>query len=202
MPLRRKLVTGPPTSGNSLSSYRGYIGDTKENLWVEYSWILSQFGKILKTVKHQYRKYTEEGATTRQESPLNDVYGQVVLGQETFREQLKRMLKKRAMVPDIVGRKRFIKKPLTEDIIRATSKFFHTKEETIGKLGGRGNPGRRAALYLVHRYSGLSSEEIGKHFGGIHPSAVSKAARRFKEEMEEDKSLLNHVKDLESRVKA
>jgi putative transposase len=199
-PVRAGMVKRPEQY--PWSSYRGYIGNTEENGWVESAWVLSQFGGNLIKAKHQYRKYTEEGTTSREESPLNDVFGQVVLGQETFREDLKKKLKKLTLGSEILDRKRLIKRPSVEEIIKATARCFHTKEETIGNLGGRGNPGRRAALYLLHRYSGLSNEEIGKRFGGIHPSAVSKAARRFKEEMKKDNNLLKCVEELESIVKA
>ena len=58
------------------------------------------------------------------------------------------------------------------------------------------------ALYLAQRYSGLSNEEIGVQFSGIHYSAVSKAAARVKKEMASDKDLLKLVNELISRFKA
>ncbi len=66
----------------------------------------------------------------------------------------------------------------------------------------RGDTARKAAIYMVHRYCGLSNEEIGQLFGGGHFSAVSKTTARLKEKMAEDKKLLKLIEELESNVKA
>jgi chromosomal replication initiation ATPase DnaA len=58
------------------------------------------------------------------------------------------------------------------------------------------------ALYLSHRYTGLSNEAIGKHFGIMHSSGVSKASARVTEEMLKDKRLSTLVHDVSSIFKA
>jgi chromosomal replication initiation ATPase DnaA len=47
----------------------------------------------------------------------------------------------------------------------------------------------------------LSNEEIGKIFGGIHYSAVSKVSERVQREMEVDKKLLRMIGRLNSQFK-
>ena len=49
--------------------------------------------------------------------------------------------------------------------------------------------------------TGLSTVEIGKIFGGIHFSAVSKAVVRVKEEMTSDRKLMKVIEELNCRVK-
>jgi chromosomal replication initiation ATPase DnaA len=59
----------------------------------------------------------------------------------------------------------------------------------------------RGASFLLRlsaqRYAGMSNEEIGKRFGEIHYSAVSKASARVKEEMASDHALWRLVNALD-----
>ncbi len=71
-------------------------------------------------------------------------------------------------------------------------------EDVIAGRGERGNRARKVAIYLVKRWSGLSNEEIGGMFGGIHYSVVSKRSARLETEMARDKRLAKLVGELES----
>ena len=64
------------------------------------------------------------------------------------------------------------------------------------------NTAKKAALYLVKRYSGPSNHEIGRFFGGMHYSAVNKSSARFERQMEDDGQLRTLVEALMSNVKA
>jgi chromosomal replication initiation ATPase DnaA len=55
--------------------------------------------------------------------------------------------------------------------------------------GLKGNQVRKAALYFLKWYAGMSNKEIGRLFAGVHFSGVSKTASRIKEEMANDRSL-------------
>jgi len=73
--------------------------------------------------------------------------------------------------------------------------------EALKKKGGRDKPAKKAAVYLVKRYSGLSNREIGHFCGGMHYSALSKSSARFEREMEKNSELRRLVKALMSNVK-
>lgn len=94
-----------------------------------------------------------------------------------------------------------MKNPLPEDIIKKVVDAFGVDKDTINDKNIRNTAARKAAIYLVHRYSGLSNEEVGKMFGGIHYSAVSKASSRFEEELGNNKKLVKVIKEIESIVK-
>jgi chromosomal replication initiation ATPase DnaA len=51
-------------------------------------------------------------------------------------------------------------------------------------------------------HTGFSNEVIGRLFGGVHYSVVSKAADRVREEMLKDKELSKLVSRLDSHFKA
>ena len=87
-------------------------------------------------------------------------------------------------------------------VIKKVAETFGAEEVAIKEKGRKDNIARKVALYFIHRYSGLSNTEIGKIFGGIHFSTISKASFRLKEEMAEDKGLARLVRELDSSFKA
>ena len=53
----------------------------------------------------------------------------------------------------------------------------------------------------MSQYAGLSNQEIGKLFGDMHYSAVSKSSARFEKEMAENRRLSTLINGLMSKVK-
>jgi REP element-mobilizing transposase RayT len=199
-PVRAKIVKKAETY--QWSSYGGYVREKEEVKWVEYGWVLSKFGREKERARKKYKEFVDEGLKGKPENPLKEIYGQVVLGGEEFKERIKGLLKGQQLGNEIVERKRLKGSPYAEDILREVAAVFGVGEEEIKRRGGRDNRARRVAIYLVKRYSGLSNEEIGEIFGGIHYSAVSKVSARVIREMAEDKKLLRLIKVLNSQIKA
>lgn len=198
-PVRAKIVERPEEY--KWSSYRGYIGKWKEDIWIEYSWILSKFAQNKKRAWQKYKEYIEEGLKVKIESPFKNLLGQVVLGGDEFRERIMGRLEGKQMSQEIIERKRFKKKASPEGIVEAVAKTFGVEGNDIKDRGRRENIPRSAAIYIMQRYSGISNEEIGRIFGGIHYSAVSKASARLREKMDDDKRLSKLVSELISHVK-
>jgi chromosomal replication initiation ATPase DnaA len=88
-----------------------------------------------------------------------------------------------------------------DEIIKEVAKAFKISGEMIKKKGVKDNRARKAAIYFMQRYSGLSNVEIGKLFGGIHFSAASKATDRLKKDMAGDKQLLKVFEGIDSHFK-
>ena len=198
-PVRAKVVEKPEQY--RWSSYPGYVGKGKEHEWVEYSWILSEFGRYRLGAKRKYREYTEEALNRKVESPFKSLHSQVILGGEEFIKRIKRMLTGKALSHEIIERRRLIEYPLLDEVVRLVARAFKINEEVIQGKGSRANTARKVALYFAQRYTGLSNEAIGNLFGGIHYSAVSKASMRLKEEMMSDKKLLKLIDKLDSHFK-
>ena len=152
--------------------------------------------------RRRYRKFVEEGLAKEIPTPLEDIHGQIVLGGEGFIEKIKRMITGRDLTSEIIERKRFTKQPNSDEIISEVAKAFGVDRAAMKEKGKRHNIARKAAIYFIQRYSGLSNEEIGKIFGGIHYSAVSKASDRIKKEMAENKQLSEMVEHINSKFKA
>jgi len=198
-PMKAKIVDNPELY--EWSSYPAYIGKKKEKRWMEYSWVLSKFGKDKSASRRNYRKYIEEALEGKIETPMKDLYAQVILGGEEFRESVRKMLKGRKISDEIIEKKRLTDKRAPEEIVKDVAKGFGINEGEV-LSGDNKREGRKVAIYLIQRYSGLSNSEIGKIFGGIHYSSISKIVMRLKEEMVRNKNLGSLLKRIESKVKA
>jgi putative transposase len=198
-PVRVKVVNKPEQY--AWSSYPGYIAKGKEIPWVEYSWILSQFGLDRKTSKKRYREFVSKAVDESTESPFGDLYGQGILGKAEFIEKTKGLLEGRQVSQEIVGRNRLRQTAKPEDILSAVAAAFNTEIDTLTGKGGGKNTAKKVAIYAIKRYSGLGNQEIGTLFGGMHYSAVSKSSARLETEMAADKALGDLVEEILSNVK-
>lgn len=199
-PAKARMVSKPEE--HMWSSYPGYIRKGKGAEWVEYSWILSKFGEDNKSAARAYRAFVEAGLTEKIETPFKDLHGQVVLGSKDFIEKITVMLQGKTLDKEIVERKRFAVRHQPEAILRKVAEAYNAEVPMLLNKGKRDNEARKAAIYIVQRYSGLSNVEIGNMFGGIHFSSVSKTTARLRETITNDKRLSKLLKELESNVKA
>jgi len=183
------------------SSYRSFIGKVKRYEWVDYAWILDQFGSDEQKASRYYKQFIDEGLKNEQGNPFIALQGRVILGDETFLEKIRNLLAGKKISREIVERNKLRMIPLPDKIITAVARACGVKEETITKSGGKNNKAKKVAMYLVYRYSGLGNTEIGKLFGGIHYSAVSKSVSRLKQEMLRNKDLASLVEKVKSHVK-
>lgn len=199
-PVRANIVDKPELY--RWSGYPGYIGKGRKYNWVEYTWILSCFGDDTARAMKRYKEYTEEALKLKPENPFAYLHGRTVLGREEFKDKISSLIKGKPLSNEIVERKRLIKNPLAEDIMKSVAKAFNVEEDTIKRRGRRNNIARGAAIYFVQRYSGLDNIEIGELFGGIHYSAVTKASMRLKEEKAGNRRLSKLVLNLDSQFKS
>ena len=179
-PVRARLVKDP--SEYLWSSYIAYVGREKEGGWPETEFILSQLGG-----KGRYRRYVEEAMGKPTRDPLEKAVASTLLGSEGFVEWVReKWIKKATPKRDIPALRRLTHWPDLPFIQKETKKAFGE-----GSLASR-----KVALYLSHRYSGLSLGDIARYFGGIGPSAVSQNTRRFEALLREDLKLLKKVENL------
>ena len=97
------------------------------------------------------------------------------------------MLKGKPLSSKIAERNRLMGNPQPGDVIKLVAEMFGVDEKEINGKGSRANTAHKAAIYFVQRYAGLSNEEVGKLFGELHYSAVSKASARLRKNVERDK---------------
>jgi len=197
-PIRAGIVKDP--SQYPWSSCPGFFWKRKEAHWVEYSWILSRFGPAPKGARTEYRKFLRPDES-RAETPPAKLHGQVILGTKSFIAKTQVLLQQTSLNQEIVERKRLQSYPSPESVLKAVATAFDVLPESLQISGGRGNEPRKIALYLVRRYCGLSNQEVGTLFGGLHYSAVSKAVVRLEQELAKNRKLRKRVQQVMSNVK-
>ena len=142
-PVRAGIVKGPEEY--AWSSYLGYIRKSKRLEWVEYSWILSHFGPPGKAGQRNYRQFVVGASGKDQDSPLKQLYGQLVLGSEEFIEKIKDLLKGENISQEIVERKRLEEHPRPDKILDAVASAFGQPQGRLLEKQGRNNTAPRKA---------------------------------------------------------
>ncbi len=198
-PVRANIMEKPESY--EWSSYPGYVRKNKEVKWVDYSWILSKFHRNREEARKKYRGFINEEINKKEDGTFKNLYGQIILGGEEFVEKIKGLIKGKPISGEIIERNRLMEYIQPDEIVRVIAKNFAIKEEEITKKGTRDNPARTIAIYFVKRYTGLSNQEVGKLFGGIHYSAVSKVSARLEDKMKDDKTLSGLTERIKSHVK-
>jgi hypothetical protein len=162
------------------SSYKDYAGERTGWDWVRTEWILGQISRNEKRARKGYRKFIGEVSGRTVRDPLEQVVSSAILGSEEFVNWVREnWVEKRAYDRDIPSLRQLSKWPELSSIEREAESVF----------GKGADESRRVALYLSHRLSGQLLGEIGRHFGGIGPSAVSQNTRRLEERLKEDPKL-------------
>lgn len=169
------------------SSYLAYVEGERRWVWLERKFILGQLSSNEREARRRYQAFVGEGMVKSLEDPLRKVVASTLLGTERFLEGVReRFIKKATTHRDLPALRKLSSWPDLSTIVRESERVF-----------GRGTIGsRRVALYLSHRLSGLSLGEIGGHFGGIGPSAVTQNTRRLEIILEQDKRFLAEVQNL------
>jgi putative transposase len=169
------------------SSYKDYAGERTGRGWVKTEWILGQISRNEKRARKGYRKFIAEVSGRAVRDPLEQVVSSTILGSEEFIDWVReKWVKKRAYHRDIPSLRQLSKWPGLLSIQREAESLFRK----------RADESRRVALYLCHLLSGQSLGEIGRHFGGIGPSAVSQNTRRLEKRLKEDVKLSEKVNQL------
>ena len=198
-PVRAKIVNKPEQY--RWSSYPSYIGLAPEEEWIEYSWILSRYGKRRRRAGKGYHTFVESGLKEEQWDPTDETFGGLILGKEKFVDQVKNLIPGEQLGREIVQRRRLHRWVEPQEILREVASAFDVPLSSVSDRGGRGNLPRKVAIYLCRRHTGLGNEEIGRLFGGLGGSAVSRTAARLEQEALRERKTKLLVERLESKVK-
>ncbi len=145
-----------------------------------------------KEAQEKYRDYVEGSLDQTPENPLEKATASILLGSDTFVEWVK---------------KNFIGKATSHRDVPALAKLslwpsLSTIQGEVEKKFEKGSSiARKVAIFLAHRYSGLPLEEIGRHFGGIGPSAVTQNTKRLEPKMKGESSLREKIETIKQRIR-
>jgi putative transposase len=160
-PVRLRVVKSP--LNYKWSSYKATAGIVKAPPFLTTDWILSQFGKQLKTAHEKYRSRVRE--TIKKPKPWGGVRRQVLLGDEKFVSGLEPYLKGEEKKEKLTQIKRVAKRP--------------TLRKLFDKVSTKSKKARDHIIRGAHLKYGYTLADIGKVLG-LHYSTISKIVNETK----------------------
>ena len=197
IPVRARIVKHP--AEHKWSSYRAYLGLRKPPAWLDVASTLRMFGRTRRQQRREYRKFVEQGVGV---NPLKNTAFGAVLGTGQFVEWAQAKLNGRAEDREIARLMRGLARPTLAAICRALAAEYRVDVSLVRVKGKKLNEARDVGIYLSRECSGCEHTEIGRHFGGVGPSAVSLACGRVAARMAEDKRWSRRVIRLRRKVRA
>jgi len=170
----RAGITGKPEDYR-YSSYRAYIFPKEETInFRDLLW--NMVGKEEKDGPRSYREFVETAIRDQPMDPLQKVYGGVILGGERFIQEVLKRLNDQEIQKKEVSHRRDLESiaPDIDEIVDLVGIQFKISKENVQAT----SPYKGYAVYLARKHTPLSNTEIGRYFGGIGYSAVTKIGTR------------------------
>jgi len=194
-PVRARLVRRPEEYRHS--SYGAYILKERQEL-VSTEAVLGVLSSDAGFARRKYREFVKQGLEGKTINPLQNVYNQTIVGTPSFIKKVARRVDKEEAGRKPTSRLATARQASRlELIIAAVASYFKVPARSL--LIGK-SMSRNLAIYLLKRYTGLTNNEIGKRFGNITYSAVSRVAGRVEERKTKNKTLQTHLNRIEERL--
>lgn len=161
------------------SNYRGAAGLARPWPFVEENMVLEELGGPARKRRRRYRAFVEEGLVREIENPFEAVRWQVVLGEESFAQKLRDLMKERGEQRREITGLRQAKRRLEERevLARVAKKYGLSVERLLRPQYGRA--ACNVAMWLLWENGARSLREIGELFGGLDYAAVGQRIRRL-----------------------
>lgn len=198
-PVRVNMVARPEEY--PYSSYAAYISGNDE--LVTANPVLSMFSKKVSAARAQYKSFVESALEEKMESPLNNVYGGMILGSTAFIKETLQQIEDELLNSEETSHRRALKASHGfDDIISIVCERHSISRENL--MNQDRNDLRKKCIYLIKKYDALTNRQIGELLGGMSAFAVAKAYQRMAMELKTDASLrkeMSWFEDKMSRVK-
>jgi len=208
---RSRLAVGPKPDANLIrerlqrlrqypwSSYRAYLGATRQPNWLTTQRVLQLLGKPVRSESPAaaYRRFVEtplrEGVL---ENPWERLAAGVLLGTADF----VRLWRGRATgdLREQPQLNRLRPRPALTDVVRAVEQI---KGEPWEQFRDRyGDWGRDMVVYVARRHGGLRLRELADAMGGLDYGSVAMASKRFSQRLLTDRSLRHHYERIKLQL--
>ena len=191
-PVRAKLVNKPDEY--EWSSYHGYVSKRGDKLIDK-----KQIKMYLDMTEGQYRQFVLDGIGEKSEM-FDNIYAGFIVGKIGFIKDTLKELKLQIESKELSYRKALRNVYNEGKIIEIVAKAYGKEAQDLCGMKNKPLQGRKAAIYLLKRFTGLTNPEIGKKFG-ITFSAVSKAAKDIEALMGKDKRVRRKIETIISSFK-
>lgn len=187
-PVTAKIVERP--EDYPYSSYRAFIDPKRETLAFRHLiWSMVTSQKELAPVR--YAGYVMSSGMS---NPFERVYGGAILGNGQFIKAILKDLREETIGNTETSGKRVLRATThLEQIIHVIAAHFRIDPTAVPTA----SPYKSYAVFLTRKHTALSNVEIGKQFGGISCSAVTKIGTRLKDAIGKDRKLRGLMDKLE-----
>ena len=169
------------------SSCRYFVWGAKAPPWLEVNRILGGFGRTRKLASRRYLAYL---ADTEVPDPFDDVVAGSLLGAESFLQWVKSaFLSVRRTDREGPDLKRLKTSVPVDTVVRRVGEYLHVKPEQLLTPGHKQNRSRDLAIYLSRELTGLTCQELGRHFGGVSGAAVTMRHKHIVRHIQQDRAL-------------
>jgi hypothetical protein len=194
-PVRARIVKKP--EDYPYSSLSAYVFPRSQAM-VSRDLIWSLIARERKNAPKRYREFVETALAQKSRSPFEEVYGGVILGGASFVREVLQRLNDQSLRSKETSHRRALTSTTSDidEIVHLLSNHFRVpKTEVVTST-----PYKRYGVYLARKHTPFSNSEIGRYFGGISYSAITKIGTRLKEQMREDGKLRGEIRGLEERL--
>jgi chromosomal replication initiation ATPase DnaA len=147
--------------------------------------------------------FVESAQGEKQESPMQKVYGGMILGSMPFIKETLNRLEDEILQRTETAHRKVLRSPCEiGDVVSIVCSHYGITPEAA--VSAQRNDLRKVVIYLMKKLSAATNQEIGETVGGMSGFAVAKAYQRMKEEMGKDAILRKDIEILAgtlSRVK-
>jgi REP element-mobilizing transposase RayT len=194
-PVRANMVERPEEYPHS--SYAAYIGEN-DGL-TRTSDLLAMFSKDSTTAKEKYKIFVESVLGEKQESPMKNVYGGMILGSVPFiKETLNRLEEDLFQRTETAHKKALRSSCDIEDVLSLVGAHYGVTPAIA--VSTERNDIRKVLVCLMKKQSAASNQEIGAAVGGMSGFAVAKAYQRLIAEMAKDGALRKEVEKMAAKL--
>lgn len=190
-PVKAHMVERP--EDYPYSSYGAYLNPDEKDI-VSTDLILSMASRNRKESSLHYRRFVEEGIGKDLPNPLQETYGGMMLGTPSFIKRVLRRLDDKTPTNDISSR-RLLTPLALDDLVGIISETLGTTPNDV-----RSGMHRNMAIYCAKSFTGFTNPEIGKYFGGLSYSAVTKAKDRFEKVLRSDRAMRKTFEKIKTAV--
>jgi len=149
-----------------------------------------------------YREFVETALTEKPRNLFQKVYGVVILGGKKFIEEVLDRLNDQDVQKKEISHRRFLG-AITSDMDEIVDLLCNQLKVSREQVQSA-SPYKGYAVYLAGKHTPFSNPEIGRYFGGISYSAITKIGTRTKDRMKKNRKLREEMIELQkalSRVK-
>jgi hypothetical protein len=147
--------------------------------------------------REKYREFVEEGLSRGYVTPWEELRGQVVLGKDGFWEQVKgKWSSKRARTREQASL-RVLERVAPAKVLGTIAEYFKLRPEELRRKRSGFRDQRGMVMEMMHRYSGVSQEEIGGYLGGIDYTSVSHERSRIRDRLKDNATVKRWLRELE-----